>query len=154
MAEVIWLVVAVVLAALLMGTSFSHVLEMGPKMQADGVQWLGYQHTLYRRFATVGGAIEAAAVLATIVVAWLVREEGPAFPLAMLAALMLAAAFFVVWIFVTNAVNRRTAAWTEAALPADWPRWRARWEYSHAVRFALQFLGFVALLCALLAREA
>lgn len=154
MAEVIWLVVAVVLSALLMGTSFGHVLEMGPKLQADGALWLKYQHTLYRRFASVGGAIEGAAVLTTVVAAWLLREEGPAFPLAMLAALMLAAAFFGVWIFITNSVNRRTARWTEAALPTDWRRWRARWEYSHAVRFALQLLGFVAMLCALLAREA
>jgi len=152
--EVIWLVVAVVLAALLMGTSFSHVLEMGPKLRADGALWLSYQHTLYRCFASVGGVIEVSAVLATVVVAWLVREEGPAFPLAMLAASMLAAAFFGVWILITNAVNRRTARWTETALPADWRRWRARWEYSHAARFALQFLGFVALLCALLVRDA
>ena len=153
MTESIWLVVAVVLAALLMGTSFSHVLEMGPKLQVDGAQWLGYQHTLYRRYASVGGTIEAAALAATIVVTWLVREEGPAFPLAMMAALMLAAAFFVVWLFITNAVNRRTARWTQAELPADWRTWRARWEYSHAVRFALQFLGFLALLLAVLARE-
>ena len=154
MVEVICLMAAVVLAALLMGTSFSHVLEMGPKMRADGAQWLGYQHTLYRRFASVGGAIEAAALLATLIVAWLVREEGPAFPLAMVAALLLAAGFFGVWVFFTNSVNRRTARWSAASLPADWQRWRARWEYSHAVRFALQFVGFVALLSAVLAREA
>ena len=149
----IWLIAATVLAALLMGTSFSHVLQMGPKMRVDGAQWLRYQHTLYRCYASVGGAVEAGALLATLVVAWLVHDEGPAFPLATFAALLLAAAFFGVWICVTRVVNRRTERWSEAALPADWQRWRARWEYSHAARFALQLLGFVALLCALLARE-
>jgi hypothetical protein len=142
---------ALVLTALLMGTSFGHVLQMGPKLRVDGPQWLSYQHTLYRRFASVGGTIEAAAVLAATLEAWLLRDSGPAFVLVFFAALLLSIAFFGVWLCFTNAVNRRTARWSSTTLPPDWQRWRRRWEYSHAVRFGLQFAGFLALLSALLA---
>jgi hypothetical protein len=52
---------------------------------------------------------------------------------------------FVVWVVVTERVNRRVAKWTAADLPRDWERWRTRWEYSHLVRFLLHFIAFALL---------
>lgn len=154
MTAVVLVCLALALGALLMGTSFGHVLEMGPKLEAEGAQWLGYQHRLYRVFASVGGAIEIGALVAAGVAAWMVRDTRPASMLALMGFGLLAVAFFGVWIFVTNQVNRRTAAWKPMSLPADWRRWRLRWEVSHAVRFALQLAAFIALLCALVIRVA
>jgi hypothetical protein len=43
------------------------------------------------------------------------------------------------------------AQWTANSLPPDWSAWRTQWEYSHAARFTLHFLGFMALLLSLIA---
>jgi hypothetical protein len=147
-----WYFVTVTLTALLMGSTFCHVLEMPAKLKVEGALWMTLQQTLYRTFATVGGFIEIAAILAAIVLAFLMRENRPAFYLNLLAAISLAVAFFVVWIFFTNAVNVQVFKWTADNLPADWTRWRMQWEYSHAVRFILQLVSFSALLLSMLLR--
>lgn len=54
-------------------------------------------------------------------------------------------AFFVIWIFITNKVNVEVAGWTADSIPAQWMQQRTRWEYSHAMRFALQLVSFGAL---------
>jgi hypothetical protein len=48
-----------------MGTTLCHVLEMPAKMKLDGAVWMMLQQNLYRGFASVGGFIEIAAILAT-----------------------------------------------------------------------------------------
>ncbi|HYS11671.1 MAG TPA: hypothetical protein VEN28_00045 [Burkholderiaceae bacterium] len=151
MNSLIWSAAALALVALLVGTTFGHVLEMPVKMKSDGRRWVSYQQTLYPYFASVGGAIEMAAIVGAALIAWFLRDETDLFYLALAATVMLALAFFVIWIFVTNATNRRTATWSESALPDDWERWRTQWEYSHAARFVLQLLAFLALAYALLA---
>lgn len=145
-----WSAAALALLALLMGTTFGHVLEMPVKLKADSRSWLLYQHTLYRYFALVGGVIEIAAIACAGLVAFHLRDEPDPFRLSVTATLMLVVAFFVIWIFVTNPTNRRTATWTESSVPADWQRWRLQWELSHAARFVLHLLAFLALAYALL----
>ncbi len=49
------------------------------------------------------------------------------------------------WLLV-NPVNAAFAAWTPAAVPADWTRLRDQWEFTHAARGGLFLLGFGALL--------
>ena len=51
---------------------------------------------------------------------------------------------------VTNPVNGETAKWTASSIPSDWSRWRSQWEYSHAARFVLHWIGFSALLISLI----
>jgi hypothetical protein len=41
-------------------------------------------------------------------------------------------------------VNRQVDTWNVADIPLDWEQWRARWEYSHLVRFVLHFGAFVS----------
>lgn len=141
----VWHFITIILTALLMGSSFCHVLEMPAKLKIGGPLWMTLQQTLYRAFATVGGFIEIAAILATIVLTFLVRENPQTFYLTLIAAISLIVAFFVVWIFFTNAVNVQVFKWTADTIPADWTRWRTRWEYSHAIRFVLHLVGFTAL---------
>ncbi|MGO4379255.1 hypothetical protein [Pseudoduganella sp. RAF53_2] len=142
--------IAVLMAALLMGTSFCHVLEMPAKMKVEGLRWMTFQHTLYASFATVGGFIEIVAIITSGVLAFFMRDAGATFWLTLIAAVSQAMAFFGIWLPITNAVNRQTAKWTEQSLPHDWMRWRRKWEYSHAARFALQFSALCALLASLL----
>jgi hypothetical protein len=63
------------------------------------------------------------------------------------ACLVLAHALF--WLLVYP-VNQEFAAWTPAALPPDWTRWRDQWEFTHAARAGLFLLGFCALLASVL----
>jgi uncharacterized membrane protein len=146
----VWYFITLVLTALLMGTTFDHALEMPAKMNMPGSLWMTLQQTLYPAFASIGGAIEMGAIIRALVLAVLVRQHKSAFYLALTGTVMLVVAFFVVWVMFTRPVNTETATWTVASLPADWTQWRRRWEYSHATRFALQLIGFGALVFSLL----
>jgi hypothetical protein len=144
---------ALVLTALLMGTSYAHALEMPQKLRVEGPLWLTFQHTLYPYFAYVGAPVELGSIGAAAFLAYLVRAQRPAFFLALTAVVCLAIAFFVVWLGFTNPVNSQTARWTAASMPADWTSWRRQWEYSHLARFALHLIAFGALVAALLRRS-
>jgi hypothetical protein len=140
----IWRLVTLLLTALVMGTSFCHVLEMPVKMQADGQLGTTLQHTLYRYFAILGGTVEVGAILAAALLSYRVRGRSRAFRLSVVGAVGLAASF-AVWLGFVNPVNRQTAAWTVDSIPGNWAAWRAQWEYGHAVRFALHLIAFSAL---------
>jgi hypothetical protein len=140
-----WYFVAVMLTALLMGTSFGHTLEMPAKMKVDGVLWMTFQHTLYPYFAYAGAPIELGAIASAAGLAYLLRGRHPGFYPALVAAICLAAAFFIVWLGFTNVVNSETGKWTADTIPADWAAWRRQWEFSHAVRFVLHLAGLTLL---------
>lgn len=85
---------------------------------------------------------------------FLLRKDEWSFPLAAAAAACLAIAFFGIWIFVTNVANAEIAGWSAQSIPADWSAWRRQWDYSHAARFVLHFVGFTALVGAAFASSA
>lgn len=145
-----WCVLSLTLAALLMGTSFAHVLEMPAKLRYDGPLWMQVQHSLYRVYGSIGGAIEVAAIVAAAILAVVLRDWRPALIAALAGTVCFVIAFLFVWVTVTSRVNARIAKWTPDTLPADWQRWRRRWEISHAVRFVLHLSGFVLLVLATL----
>ena len=146
----IWCLATLVLAALLMGTSFAHALEMPAKMRYDTDEWMHAQHTLYFAYARIGGMIEIAAILAAGALATFLHDWRPAMLTAVAGAACLGVAFFVVWVPVTNRVNAHVATWTVQAWPADWERWRRKWEMSHLARFLLHLMGFSLLVVATL----
>jgi hypothetical protein len=139
-------IVAVVAAALTMGLTFAHTLELPQKLGYDAATWTGVQQSLYRYFGLVGGPVEVAAVIAAVVFA--LRTRGR--PGGRLAAV--GAACFVIalafWFAVINTANAEIGSWAVDAAPPDWERWRAQWEFGHAVHFALALAGFLALLLA------
>jgi hypothetical protein len=139
-------IVAVVLAALTMGLTFAHTLELPQKMGYDAAMWTSVQHSLYRYFAVIGGPIEVAAVIAAVVFA--VRARGlPARRLATVGAACFIAAL-AWWFAVVNTANAEIGSWAVDAVQSDWERWRAQWEFGHAAHFALTLVGFLALLLA------
>jgi hypothetical protein len=145
-----WFFVTLVLASLLLGTSFAHTLEMPVKLRYDAEQWLLLQQTLYRYFASAGGVFELGAIITATVLAFLVRRDGRSLLLVSAGAACLAIAFFGIWLFVTNRVNIEVSGWTSQSIPADWSQWRSQWEYSHLARFVLHLCGFCTLVGALL----
>ncbi|HMB90138.1 MAG TPA: DUF1772 domain-containing protein [Rhodothermales bacterium] len=143
-----WYFFAILLAALLMGTSLAHSLEMPMKMQVDGPLWRTFQHSLYRYFAIIGGPIEIGAILSAAGLAFFARKREQPYPLILIGTACLAAAFLV-WLGLVSPVNTQLATWTSAeAIPTDWMRWRAQWEYAHLARFILHLTGLSMLLVA------
>jgi hypothetical protein len=144
-----WSFLTLVLAALAIGAPLAHALEMPVRRTYDAALWVAVTHTLYFYFGTVGGAIEVAAVIATVAWAVLVARWRPApvaargWALAGAGCLLLAHALF--WLLV-EPMNREFATWTPEAVPPDWTRFRDQWEFTHATRAALFFLGFCVVL--------
>jgi hypothetical protein len=139
-------IVAVVAAALTMGLTFAHTLELPQKLGYDAATWTRIQQSLYLYFGVVGGLVEVVAVIAAVVFA--VRTRGR--PGGRLAAV--GAACFVValawWFAVVNTANAEIGGWAVNAAPSDWERWRAQWEFGHAAHFVLTLAGFLTLLLA------
>lgn len=145
-----WCLATLILAALLMGTSFAHTLEMPAKLRFAEEHWLQAQQNMYVAYARVGGVLEISAILAAALLAYFLRDWRPAMLAAIAGTACLAFAFFVVWVLVTNRINAKVALWTPSNLPDEWPRWRKRWEISHVVRFAFHLGGFTLLTLATL----
>ena len=139
----IWRWVTLLLVALLSGLAFAHVLERSAKMQYDGALYATLQRTLYVSWGPphVGGILEPAAILCTLVLAWLVRKRRRAFWLTLAAGIALLAAFPVVFFLLVAPANAAFAAAAPGALPPDWMGMRAQWETGHALRFLLQLLA-------------
>lgn len=75
----IWRFVALMLTALTMGLAFAHALELRPKLEYEPWLYLKLHRTLYWGFGTIGGAVDVGALLAAIVLAFVVRGRHPAF---------------------------------------------------------------------------
>jgi hypothetical protein len=137
----IWSALSLMLGALLLGTTFAHVLEIRAKRHMDGPLWTTLQQRLYQDFATVGGAVEIGTILSTAGLAWSVRNTTVAW-LALGAVACFASAFVIVWIGMVQPVNLQVARWTPAQIPGDWQRRQRRWDLGHAIRFGLHLTGF------------
>jgi hypothetical protein len=42
--------------------------------------------------------------------------------------------------------NAEVSRWAVDAVPSDWRRWRAQWEFGHGGHFVVTLAGFLALL--------
>lgn len=135
------------LTALTMGMAFGHVLEMPAKLAYMAPQWLLMQQTLYGNFRVFGALIDASAVICALTLALRVRQ--PAFAWTLVATLLLVVAYATWWVAVVP-LNAQIAQYTPHILPPDWTQLRLRWEYAHAMRFALQAAALAALLVSLL----
>jgi hypothetical protein len=147
----IWRFVTIIFAALVMGTSFAHTLELPAKINYDAALWTTLQQSLYWGFGNIGGYFEAATVfLAAPVLTFLVRKRRPAFQWTLVGTICFAFAFFVVFLMFTEPMNREFAQWTLQSIPADWTQVRNQWEFSHMARFVLHLTGLSALLISVL----
>jgi hypothetical protein len=147
--------VAVMLAALTLGMGFCHLMELPARMAWDQYLWVGstVQGGLYRMFGTLGAAIDVAAVIMLIVLAYIMRQKDRGvFHLTALAAGLYVLAL-ALWWTVVFPVNVELAKWVNGPVPADWLQWRARWEWGHAFNTLLQLIGFAALIWSIPVQE-
>lgn len=131
-----------------------HAFELANKMTLGGPLWLAVQQRLYRGWGPVSAPFEIGALLLAWMLVHADRARRPLFVPELAAACCISAMLAVFFLF--NApVNAAVDAWTTATLPPDWPQYRWRWEFGHALSFVLGVTAFVALLrAALLDRDA
>lgn len=146
-----WRFVSLVLVSLSMGMALGHALELVPKMRYGASLYLTLQRSLYLLFgAPLGAAIEVAAMVGPFILIFVMRRRARnSFRLTIAAAVCMATAHAIWWIWV-NPANAAMAQMAIDAPAPGWVKWRDQWEYAHLARFALQFFGFAALLVSVL----
>ena len=142
--------VTLMLAALTLGMAFCHVLELPAKLEYAGPQWLLLQQTLYGNFRALGTLIEVSAVACAVALTLVVRARHPALAWTLFGAICLAGAHIAWWAGAVP-VNAALAQHTPQMLPPDWAQLRVQWEYTHAIRAALQGAALAALIASVLA---
>jgi hypothetical protein len=154
-------VVTIVLAAVGMGLSLAHALELPGKLRLDRDAYRAVQTIYYPGF-TIGGAFgEPGAILATCLLLIVTPYGTPAFWLTLAALVCLLIEHGLFWL-ITQPVNKvwlkeqnlRGAGAAFFAAGADlsgernWATLRDRWEYSHLARAAFAMLSLIALVLA------
>lgn len=141
--------VSPVCAALAMGVTVAHDLEIPGKDLLSGAEWFTVQNTFYGGFALVGGVAEVLGLLSAGLLAFFLRRQRTAFLLTLLAALCFAG-MLAVFAFGNQPINLQVASWTRSALPPNWRALRDAWDGFHAASSALAMLAFILLLVAIL----
>lgn len=136
-------------AALVMGLTVTHDLEIPGKQMLSGAEWLTVQNTFYNGFAIVGGVTEILGLISTVVLLYLLRSQRSTFVLALVAALSFAGTL-AMFAFGNNPINQQVMTWTPQALPANWRTARDAWDGFHAISSALATLAFTTLLITIL----
>lgn len=136
--------ITLILVALSMGMAFCHTLELPAKMQYDASLYVRVQNSLYVAFGppNIGAFTEIGAIIAAIVLTFAVRKRRPASYLTLAGTVCLLLAFPVVFFLFTEPANTIFRQATPESVPTNWIQLRQQWEYSHAARFVLQFIGF------------
>lgn len=144
--------ITLILIALSLGMAFCHTLELPAKMQYDGALYVRIQNSLYVAFGppNIGAFIEVAALLAAFVLTFIVRKRQPAFQLTLVGTICLLVAFPLIFFLFTEPANAVFRQATPESVPANWMQMRQQWEYSHAVRFIFQLVGFSIILLSVL----
>jgi hypothetical protein len=136
-------------AALAVGLTLAHDLEIPGKEHLGGAAWLDVQHSFYGGFAIVGGIAEVFGLVTTCVMLYLVRRQRVTFALTLVAALGFAG-MLGLFAFGNNPLNVQIATWTPTALPATWQQTRDAWDRFHAASSVCAAVAFIALLVATL----
>ena len=145
-------VLAAVLVALVLATTFAHVLELPAKLGYDAPLYVQLQTSLYQQWAppNPAGFLEPAAIVVVVLLAMTTRRNPPAFRLAVGAALVLLLAFPLLYFWRVEPANEYfRGILVGAAIPADWSSWRFRWETGQAARFITHLTAFFLLIASM-----
>lgn len=157
-------VITVVLAAVTMGLSLAHALELPGKLRLNEAEYRAVQTIYYPGF-TFGGLVgELGGLVAAVILALLTPWSTTAFGLIAAAAALLAITHLLYWV-LTHPVNGFWLADVELgragggffgadpsgqaaplrAAAADWTALRDRWERSHVARAVTSSIALVLL---------
>ena len=142
----------ILLAALLSGLAFAHVLEQPAKMQYDAALYITLQRSLYVQWGPphLGGCLEPLTIATTGLLAFFIRSNKHDLWLSVGALSLLLLAFPVVFFWLVAPANAVFLAAMLPNIPLDWSDLRSNWETGQAIRFALQFAALALLVLSLL----
>jgi uncharacterized membrane protein len=152
MAVQLLLSLAIVLVALLAATAVSHVIRWPRRRELSALPTVRLQSTV-RRFGLLLGIVEAAALIALLILLFRVPTGTAAMWLVAAAALCVAA-MIGVWAAWLRPLNATIAAWLPETLPKDWPHHHERWSTLHRTRAILAIIALALLLIGLMAHSA
>lgn len=143
------LFVSAFLLAIMLGVSFSHLMQRPTKARLTPGAFLQVQQVLISRYGRDLGQVEVGAVLmlgVALTFVWndLLQTVLIGFALASVVAMLL------VWAIWLNPINKQVNTWTPTTLPEGWERIRTRWANLHLIRLFLALIGFGSLLVVLL----
>lgn len=146
----IWRFITIMLVALVTGLACTQVLEMPARMLYDANLYISLQKSLDAVLSppNIGGLLEPAAIIATVVLCAAVRRRKRAFWLSVAAAVALLLAFPLVYFLFVEPVKEILRL--TSAIPANWTGLRFRLEAGQAIRFALQLIALSLLLLSVL----
>jgi hypothetical protein len=100
-------VLAAVLVALVLATTFTHVLELPAKLAYSASLYVELQKSLYQQWGppNPAGFLEPAAIIVVVILAMTTRRNRPAFRLAVGAALVLLVAFPLLYFWRVEPAN-------------------------------------------------
>jgi hypothetical protein len=136
-------------AALALAPAMAHVLELPNKIALPRGEYLIVQQ-IYRGWALLGFVV-AGALLSTLILTIMLRQQRWAFRFSLLAFLCIVGTQVVFWTY-TQPANQATHNWT--MLPEHWETLRQQWEYSHATSAGLNLVALMALIVSVLTRKA
>ena len=137
--------ISLLFTALALGAGLAHALELPNKLKLSREDYLTVQQ-LYRGWERLG-IVEAIALLSTLILMIMVRDDPRGFGLTLVALLCTTTTLMIFFLFTLPA-NQRTNQWTE--LPANWLALRPQWEYSHAARAGLFLIALIMLILSVL----
>jgi len=140
--------VTIVMVALCLVPAGAHFFELASKMSLSPAAYMTVQK-IYAGWSFFGIPI-ITALLLTLIHAFMVRNDRPAFTMSLSAALCLAATQVIFWMF-TYPINIASKNWT--VLPEPFEAARRQWEYSHAINAALTFVAFVSFTLSVLSHK-
>lgn len=143
------LFISFVCAALVLGLTVTHDLEIPAKQMLSGASWLTVQQTFYGGFAIVGGITEVLGLISAGLLAYFLRKRRTVFILTLVAAICFAG-MLAVFAFGNNPLNQQVMSWTPATLPANWRSVRDAWDGFHAASSVLAAIALISLLIATL----
>lgn len=146
-----WRFITIMLTSLSLSLSMTHLLELPQRMQFDQQLWVRVTvlENVYRLFGSVGAVFELGAILAAIVLMFLVRKRGATFYWTLGGVILLVLAF-VSWIMFVAPMNAEFAKWLTNPIPSDWLRYRDQWEYTHAINALIKIVGLSSLVISVL----
>lgn len=146
-----WQFITIMLAALSLSPSIAHLLELPRRMKFAQQLWVQVTvfENVYRLFGSVGAVFEVGAIVAAMVLAFLVRKHRSVFYWTLGGAMLLALAF-VSWIVFVAPMNDEFAQWLTNPVPPNWTRYRNQWEYAHAINAVIKLLGLSLLVLSVL----
>jgi hypothetical protein len=103
----------------------AHLLELPRRIKFDQQLWVKVTvfENVYRLFGSVGAAFEISAILAAVVLTFLVRKHYSVFYWTLGGAILLVLSF-VSWILFVAPMNAEFAQGLTNPVPADWTRYR------------------------------